>query len=244
VTEPSEHASPLPPEAPAPLPAAVALSVPDVRSAAGAKDTPKGGGWRETLKTIAIAVVVAFGVRIGIAQAYEVDGPSMEPTLFNGERLFVVRCAYGLSLPFVRDAIATWAIPEPGTVVIVESPTEPVDLVKRVVGVPGDVIEIRDDIVYRNGEPIERRPIGPCALDRQIQLDTDCRLFEERAGGRHWLTSRSEIDGLDAPESVPGVVVPAGHVYVLGDHRDKSNDSRYFGPIPIARLRGKVMFVD
>src|SRR3954471_21768202 len=91
-------------------------------------------------KTLVVSLSLAVAVRVGIAQAYEVDGPSMEPTLLTGEKLFVARCAYGLALPWLADALVSWAWPEVGDVVILASPQDPTeDLVKRVIGLPGDL---------------------------------------------------------------------------------------------------------
>ncbi|HJL14306.1 MAG TPA: signal peptidase I [Sandaracinaceae bacterium LLY-WYZ-13_1] len=198
---------------------------------------------REVAKTIGLAVVIALGVRVGIAQAYQVDGPSMEPSLVTGERLFVLRAAYGLSVPFRTEALAVWAAPAPGDVVVVESPADGLDLVKRVIGVPGDVVEVRGGVVFRNGAPLAQRDLGPCDPARHGRVDAGCHAYRETLGERSWTTSRSVVGGgLD--EDVAPVRVPAGHVYVMGDHRDRSNDSRYFGPVPLSHLRGRVLFVD
>ncbi len=94
----------------------------------------------ETARTLLLALFLAFGVRTGVAQAYVIEGPSMEPTILPGERITTLRCAYGLSLPFVRDAVVMWSSPSVGDVVVLQSPADDEDLVKRVVGVAGDVI--------------------------------------------------------------------------------------------------------
>lgn len=205
-----------------------------------------GEGWRGGAKTMVLAVLLAFGVRIGIAQAYEVDGPSMEPTFFQSERLIVARCAYGLSLPWLEESLLRWGLPRPGDVVIVQSPRDGLDLVKRVIGLPGDVIEIRGGVIHRNGSVITQADAGACDPARQLDPDPTCRLFEEAlelgtdGGVRRWRISRSALD-LD---DLPAVEVPEGQVFVVGDHRNRSNDSRYFGPVPASRLRGRVLFVD
>lgn len=195
---------------------------------------------RESVKTVCLAVLFALGVRVGIAQAYQVDGPSMEPSLVQGQHLLVLRAAYGLSVPGRTEAVAMWGMPEPGDVVIVESPVDGLDLVKRVIGVSGDVVEVREGVVFRNGEPIEPQDLGPCDPRRHEQVEPGCRVFRERLGDRSWTVSRSFL----ALRTTEPTKVPSGHVFVMGDHRDRSNDSRAFGPIPANHLRGRVLLVD
>ncbi len=208
-----------------------------------AADTSKTKSARiwDGARTIVLAVLIALGVRVGIAQAYQVDGPSMEPSLVSGQRLLVLRAAYGLSLPGVTRAVATWGTPAVGDVVILESPVDGLDLVKRVVGVPGDVLEVRRGRVWRNGEPLVEADAGACRPERHLRLEADCRMREERVGGRVWRTS-SSVSGI--ADELPPVRVPEGHVFVMGDHRDRSNDSRFFGPVPVSHLRGRVLLMD
>jgi signal peptidase I len=209
----------------------------------GAPSSPRSST-RENVGTFVVALVLALSFRVGVAQAYEVDGPSMEPTVFQGERVVALRCAYGLSLPLVTDAVLSWSSPTVGDVVIIESPAEDrADLVKRVVGVAGDVISIEDGIVMRNGEPFESAALGPCDPSREIDPSADCVLTREQDDRRErsWLTSRSQPSVLD---SMAPVVVPEDHVFVTGDHRDRSNDCRHLGPIPVTRVRGRVLFVE
>ncbi len=199
--------------------------------------------WVDNAKTIVIAVVIALGVRVGIAQAYEVDGPSMEPSLVSGQRLFVLRAAYGLTLPGTEQAVALWRVPAVGDVVIIESPVDHLDLVKRVVGVPGDVIEVRDGVVWRNGTAVQHADLGTCNPARHTSFDPECHVIQEGIGDRHWRTSRDDVVGGYGADMTP-MRVPEGHVFIMGDHRDHSNDSRAFGPVPVRLLRGRVLFVD
>jgi signal peptidase I len=203
-------------------------------------DDSRAERWEQHGKTVVLAVALAFGLRVGIAQAYEIDGPSMEPTVFQNERVLVARCAYGLSLPYLDEMLVQWSAPAAGDVVIVQSPRDPLDLVKRVIGVPGDVVSVENGVIRRNGQRIVQEEIGPCERTRQLQPDPGCRLYRESLDGHQWLISRS----VHSSDSMLPVVVPDGHVFVIGDHRDHSNDSRYFGPIPAALLRGRVLLVD
>lgn len=192
-------------------------------------------------KTLVVSLSLAVAVRVGIAQAYEVDGPSMEPTLLTGEKLFVARCAYGLALPWLADAIVSWALPEVGDVVILASPQDPSeDLVKRVIGLPGDVIEVRNDTIYRNGVPLTNDGPHACPPGRFRNRYAVCATYTESSERHHWRVSRS----LEWGQTLPPVRVPPDHIYVLGDHRTRSNDSRAFGPVRASLLRGKVLFMD
>jgi signal peptidase I len=199
----------------------------------------------EGARTLGLSVLFAFTVRIGVAQAYEVDGPSMEPTLFQGERVLALRCAYGLSIPWFTDALVMWSQPDPGDVVIVQSPVDGADLVKRVIGLPGDVIEVRGTEIIRNGEPLSATEMGPCDPARELDPSPRCRVFSVHIpledGARTHTTSLSEEE---LPRPPLTWVVPPDHVFVVGDHRDRSNDSRAFGPIPMSRVRARVLFVD
>lgn len=205
--------------------------------------TPRGRsrGW-DTVRIAALTLCLALGIRTGIAQAYQVDGPSMEPSLVSGQRLFVLRAAYGLSLPLVPRTVATWNTPDVGDVVIVSSPLDGLDLVKRVVAGPGDVVEVRDGVVWRNDTPMEQVEVGACDPQRHLSMDPGCRVIAEQVGERRWLTSRA-LDARLGRQLAP-IEVPEGHVFVMGDHRDRSNDSRVFGPVPVNRVRGRVLLVD
>ncbi len=192
-----------------------------------------------SLRTITSAILLAMFIRIVLFEAFEIDGPSMEPTLLNGDRVVVVKFLYGLFLPFMDDAAFTWGQPNPGDVVIVKSPRDNVDIVKRVVGLPGDVIELRDGVIYRNRAPIPNVSRGACK-DRPDSGPFGCEWVEEKLGTHVYRISRN-LDSMRTTR-LP-VTIPAGSIYVLGDHRDRSNDSRALGAIPIARVKGRVLSI-
>ncbi len=198
------------------------------------KDSDQGN-----LKTIASAIMLALFIRIVLFEAFEIDGPSMEPTLLNGDRVVVAKFLYGLSLPFTHDAVITWGEPNPGDVVIVRSPRDNVDIVKRVVGLPGDDIELRNGVIYRNAEAVPHVSLGACK-DRKDAGPFGCEWTEEKLGTHTYRISRS-LDSILTTR--PRLKVPKGHIYVLGDHRDRSNDSRALGPIPLSRVKGRVLSI-
>ncbi len=196
---------------------------------------------KANIKTIGGAILLALFIRIVLFEAFEIDGPSMEPTLLNGDRVVVAKFLYGLFLPFTNEAVATWGLPNAGDVVIVRSPFDDIDIVKRVIGVPGDELEMRDDIVYRNGNPTFRRVVGPCRGD-QMEAQDECEWVEEGIGDHTWDTSHSTYS---VPDSFDEVTVPPGHIFVMGDHRDRSNDSRNprVGMIPGSRVKGRALAI-
>lgn len=163
----------------------------------------------------------------------ECEGPSMEPTLREGDTFLVNRAAYGARSPVDGRRIWGPTLPAIGDVVVALAPGGEGLVVKRVLGLPGDRIELRDDVVMRNGVAIARREIE-CDWSRAGEV-----CAEERVGDRRWRTIRAS----SAPtETTTAMVVPAGHVYVLGDHRDASYDSRgtRIGLLPLDRVIGRV----
>jgi signal peptidase I len=197
--------------------------------------------WKANLKTIGGAVLLAIFIRIVLFEAFEIEGPSMEPTLLNGDRVVVAKFSYGLFLPFTTEAVTTWGTPKRGDVVIVRSPQDDnIDIVKRVIALPGDTVEIHDDEILVNGVALRTRDLGPCnEIEPHLRgAMSDCH--EETVDGEPHRISR---DPTSPPSNHPEMVVPDDYLYILGDHRDRSNDSRFFGPIPVTRVKGRALAI-
>ncbi|MGE0786372.1 MAG: signal peptidase I [Sandaracinaceae bacterium] len=178
---------------------------------------------------------LALVMRVGLYEGFQIDGPSMAPAYQDGDRVVVSKFQHGLFLPFADEQLVTWGEPALGEVLIVHSPADDVDIIKRVIGLPGDRIAIRDNVVIRNGVRTEQRGLG--RADGWGGSEIDC--FEERMDGHRWaILYRS----FGMPDNFDEVVVPEGHVFVLGDHRDRSSDSRNprVGFIPFERIKGRV----
>jgi signal peptidase I len=214
----------------------------DKAASRGARKTKKGEGWKSNLVTIGGALLLALFIRVTLFEAFAIDGPSMEPTLLDGDRVVVAKHAFGLFLPFADQAVMSWGDPEPGDVVILHSPADNEDIVKRVIGVGGDEIAIRDGKISRNGEELRTVELGPCSNEEQRNLDPTCRLYQELLDGKGHRISHSKHD---FPLDRLPLKIPEGHIYVLGDHRDSSNDSRnpLIGAVPRSRIKGKALMI-
>lgn len=192
------------------------------------------------LKTVLGAVLLAGLIRIVLFEAFEIDGPSMEPTLRHGDRVVVAKYPYGLFLPFTEDAVMTWGAPTAGEVIIIKSPQDNLDIVKRVIGEPGDTIELRDNRIYRNGKVVPHREVRECDEDRHMSQPGPCSVYEEELDGEAYETSNITLHRL---MDYGPVTLGEDEVFVMGDHRDQSNDSRFFGPVPLSRVKGHAVTV-
>ena len=203
---------------------------------------------REYAESIAIAVFVALFLRAFVVEAFQIPSGSMIPTLQVGDHIFVNKFIYGLRIPFTNIKFG-WSVrtPQRGEVIVFAHPREAdKDLIKRVVAVEGDNVEVRDNIVYVNGVPVERRHVeGDCHyVDHDETTDRwderPCEAYQETLGDRSFVT-------LNDPQSLGRSFrpqrVPRHSVFVLGDNRDNSSDSRFWGFVPYELVKGKAMFV-
>jgi signal peptidase I len=194
--------------------------------------------WWPTARSMGLAVLAALLFRALVAEAYVIPSGSMEPSLLVGDRLVVSKCAYGLRVPFSDLWLVRGEDPQRGDVVVFRDPQGGSDpLIKRVVAVGGDRVEMRDNVVHVNGEPLPRQLMpGPCWTEGQR-----CERYLElrRAGPGHVVQQLPD----HLPWSMPELIVPEGHLFFLGDNRDQSNDSRFWGTVPVTSVRGKALLV-
>jgi signal peptidase I len=165
-------------------------------------------------KTLAIFLVIAFLLRASVVEAFKIPSGSMIPTLRIGDHILVSKLSYGIRLPFVTHFVYQFAEPQRGDIVVFTRPDEPdTNIIKRVIGVPGDLIEVRQTKLFVNN---------------QLQYEP---------------YARYELNGIKnfGPERVP-----VGHIFMMGDNRDHSRDSRFWEETPwleIQRVKGRALII-
>jgi signal peptidase I len=213
----------------------------------------KPGFWsRENLVSLAILLLAVLAVRWSVASPYVVPTASMEPSIKVGDRLLAWKLAYELKVPFTSYVVARWADPRRGDIIVFRYPQNPsIDYVKRIVGLPGDTVQIIDDVLYLNGKAQEQTDHNS---DRSVLDDIDDQkdikfLARENLDGfDHWVM-RNQILSRDPElarwpfDGSGAYTVPADSFLVIGDNRDNSLDSRFWGPVPRSYIHGKGIFV-
>ena len=194
--------------------------------------------WKEWRIPLFFIVFVVIPVKSSLADWNWVPTGSMNPTILEGDLIYVDKLAYDLRIPLTMHRIAKWSDPERGDIVICFSPEDGVRLVKRVIGLPGDIIKMRNNTLFLNGEPVGYTKIGRDYKEllsgkRKVR----CILaIEDLDGVTHSVMS---IPSISAMRNFGPVTVPQGSYFVLGDNRDSSRDSRYFGFVDRESIVGK-----
>lgn len=194
-------------------------------------------GWKENLRSLGAAVVFFLILRTFVLQTFFITSGSMEDTLLVGDFLVVNRASVGGRLPFSRAHVPGYRSPERGDILVFDPPhTDEFRLVKRLVGVPGDRLEMRDQVLYLNGEaqdePFTRH--GPEPDESDPRMAWQASILAPDADAAAYRPTRDNWGPL---------VVPEGHYFMLGDNREMSYDSRYWGLLEDWRVEGTVSFI-
>lgn len=196
--------------------------------------------WSEWLRSIVLMILIITAFRSAVADWNDVPTGSMKPTILEGDRIFVNKLAYDLRLPYTRWRVASWDDPARGDIVVLYSPADQVRLVKRVVGLPGDTIAMEDNCLVVNGRSVKYDAIDHELLGTAAQPPPSCRVESEAIGRGHAVMISP---GHAAKRSFDAVELAADDYFVLGDNRDQSMDSRYFGPVPRSAIIGRATAV-
>jgi signal peptidase I len=169
----------------------------------------------EYLEALAVALVLAFVIRTFVVQAFKIPSGSMLDTLLIGDHLLVNKFLYGTRIPFTDKVILPIEEPADGDVIVFEFPEDTSkDFIKRIIGAPGDVLEMKDKVVYRNGQK----------LDEPYVKHTDPNIQARR-------------------DNFGPITVPPGKYFAMGDNRDESYDSRFWGFVDKDKIRGKAWVI-
>ena len=168
--------------------------------------------WREYGEALIVALILAMVIRTFVVQAFKIPSESMVKTLLVGDHLLASKFSYGIKIPFTHSYVYKGSDPVKGDIIIFEYPNDPsVDYIKRIIGAPGDTIEVRNKQLFRNGEPVKEGYIHFTEPDR-IQPVRD---------------------------NFGPVTVPADKYFVMGNNRDNSMDSRFWGFVDRSAIRAK-----
>ncbi|MDH5285124.1 MAG: signal peptidase I [Betaproteobacteria bacterium] len=218
--------------------------------------------WIEYPKSFFPVLLAVFLLRSFLAEPFRIPSSSMRPTLVVGDYILVNKFSYGIRLPIVERKIVDVADPRRGDVVVFRYPVNPSqDFIKRVVGVGGDTVEYRDKQLAVNGVPLPQRPDGSYSYLEGLRFETTERRVETAATGngpKDYTIAAQPQAAPVYPANVrpfPGrenceynergfrCRVPAGHYFMMGDNRDASDDSRYWGFVPDDHIRGRAFFI-
>jgi signal peptidase I len=223
---------------------------------AGSPEVSRATAIREQVTTLVLAVVIALSIRAMVVEPFRIPSGSMFPTLLIGDHLFVNKFIYGAKLPFLDYRLPAIREPKRGDVVVFEvarvagrsgvgdivpADRRPnarrEDFVKRIVGLPGDRIEVKNDKLYVNHELVEGLALGEVFEDDQgIELDVYDEILGDCVHG-----------SLDDPRKLglsrTPVVVEPGRYFMMGDNRDNSNDSRSWGTVRLAEFKGPAFII-
>ncbi|HMI48201.1 MAG TPA: signal peptidase I [Gemmatimonadaceae bacterium] len=207
---------------------------------------------RENLKSIVGALAIFLVLRVFLVEAYRIPSGSMIPTLLVGDWLFVNKAIYGAHIPFTNGSLPAFSEPRRGDVVVFVSPYQADEaargndptptLVKRLIGVPGDTVHMRDGVLYLNGIA-QRQNYGASDASSVDAGNQTSPLFDWQNQATLRTSRFGPAPAQPTLDNWGPLVVPERHFFMMGDSRYNSKDSRYWGFVPRENVRGKPLFI-
>ena len=198
--------------------------------------------WKGWGLSIFIALIIATSFKSAVADWYVVPTGSMKPTIVEGDRVFVNKLAYDLKVPYTTWHLSEWNAPRRGAIVVFPSPVDGTRLIKRIIGIPGDTVEMKNDQLIINRKKVKYEHINQLnGKDLPVNMcSTPYDYTEDLNGTQHpvrFIPQRS------AMRSFGPVTVPEGKYFMMGDNRDNSADSRYFGFVDRNLILGQAKYI-
>jgi signal peptidase I len=209
----------------------------------------------EGIKSVLWAVLLFFVIRTFVVTAYSIPSESMEDSLLIGDYLMANNALFGATIPFTSIKLPSIRDPHPGEIVVFRPGyNEPrIDVVKRVIGVPGDTLEMRDKVIFRNGKRLDEpyAHYSDAPDDEIVEFGTGMMMdpgirTDQYGSHNHFPLLLPSVDKRQyrpSRNTWGPLVVPAGKYWLMGDNRDSSLDSRFMGPVPRVDVRGKPLFI-
>ncbi|MBW2181475.1 MAG: signal peptidase I [Deltaproteobacteria bacterium] len=180
----------------------------------------KKSSLRENIEAITLAIILALFIRTFVVQAFKIPSGSMKETLLVGDHILVNKFIYGIKIPFIKKTLIPIKNPQREDIIVFKYPIDPKkDFIKRVIGIPGDVIEIRDKQIFINGKNFGDKVYESYKDPDKIPAESSHR------------------------DNYGPVTVPLESLFVMGDNRDNSHDSRFWGFVPLEDVKGKAFLI-
>ncbi|MES2962559.1 MAG: signal peptidase I [Bdellovibrionota bacterium] len=201
---------------------------------------------KESIWSLVSVLLIALSIRWAVAEAYVIPSGSMLPTLLLHDHIFVNKMIYGVRVPFSSQWLVKFNEPKRGEIVVFKNPRDGVVMVKRIIGLPGDRVAYDGRTLAINDGTIETEPATSKTNFDWLRDD----VVENRLASHDFLTEKLAganhdvlLDREEGPYENQTYTVPAGHLFMMGDHRDNSADSRVWGFLPIDNILGRASFV-
>ncbi len=196
---------------------------------------------REYVESFVIAVILAVILRTFVFSAYKIPSESMLPNLLVGDFIFTYELPYGVDIPLIGRKWSTGQMPERGKVVVFKHPKDKtVSYVKRVVGLPGDRIEVRNSRLILNGREADQVEFMPDAPIKSANGMSEYQLYIEKYSPKAHVIMLAKEEPVD---NFGPILVPPDSIFVLGDNRSTSDDSRHWGVLPLESIEGEVFMI-